>query len=136
MADHLPDNQITACQACGASWSDGSFSEDCEQCGGGGMTRDCAWCQGSCGRQWQRRVLDSWDFNEAQWIAGCGAKCSTCQAAWGQHQHTPDCDECGGGSMLRLCPDCDGECRAPRTRDVPATWQAKHAIWLGSCTAK
>lgn len=60
-----------SCQQCGASWSEGSFSEDCAACGGGAMDRACLVCEGACGAEWRRAVVDSQDSGEAHWIGAC-----------------------------------------------------------------
>ena len=128
-----PEQRTTACASCGALWSEGKFSEDCKECGGGAMSCDCLWCGGLCGNVWQRRVIDSWDEKEAQWLGGCGAKCSSCGAHWGTLKFTAGCDECGGGGLAAKCPDCDGACRVLRMRDVAKSWQEHRAHWTNAC---
>lgn len=123
----------TACGSCGAVWSNGDHTGGCAECGGGAMSRSCAWCDGVCGETWTRRVIDSWDEREAQWVGGCAAKCSSCGAAWGTMKHTVGCDECGGGSLMARCPDCDGACGVFRERDVAASWRAHRAVWKNAC---
>ena len=59
------------CTNCGANWSRGEYSEECEQCGGGSMTRSCVFCGGKCGGTSKRMVMDSWDFNSAHWLIEC-----------------------------------------------------------------
>ena len=63
---------MAQCLDCGADWSEGAWSPDCLQCGGGSMTILCPICQGKCGQFWQRAVMDSRDFHEAHWVGRCG----------------------------------------------------------------
>jgi len=128
--DH--DVQRFACQSCGADWSAGEFDAECAECGGGALERQCGFCDGVCGAVWKRRVIDSWDEAEAQWIGGCAANCSSCGARWGVMAHGPGCAECGGGSLIRPCPECDGAC-GMRERDVAASWQHHVAHWRATC---
>ena len=61
----------TGCYSCGADWSQGHFSDDCEECGGGGLERLCLLCGGQCGSYWKRAILDSHDFEVAHWAGRC-----------------------------------------------------------------
>jgi len=61
-----------SCQSCGAHWSEGAYSQDCKECGGGAMERPCFVCNGECGRMWSRAPIDSQDSHEAHWIGSCG----------------------------------------------------------------
>ena len=71
-SDHEPALDLTAvCVSCGARWHDGEHTAGCEECGGGALLRDCAFCGGVCGSTWRRMVLDSNDFRKAHWIAEC-----------------------------------------------------------------
>jgi hypothetical protein len=65
-------NFIVNCTTCGADWSAGLWTPDCEECGGGAMTIPCPTCGGQCGNVWQRAVMDSWDFQLAHWVGSCG----------------------------------------------------------------
>ena len=47
-----------SCITCGAHWSKGVYSEDCEECGGGAMARACPVCGGKCEKIWNRAPLD------------------------------------------------------------------------------
>jgi hypothetical protein len=60
------------CTSCGADWGAGGWSDGCEECGGGAMSRDCPLCQGRCGTIAQRAVIDSNDERCAHWIGACG----------------------------------------------------------------
>ena len=59
------------CNSCDADWSDGGFTDGCTECGGGAMTRNCILCNGKCGAEYSRAVIDSWDSGEAHWIGSC-----------------------------------------------------------------
>ena len=63
---------MASCTNCGANWSEGHFTEECLQCGGGAMERPCGVCKGRCGQSWKRAVIDSQDENEAHWVGACG----------------------------------------------------------------
>lgn len=60
------------CHSCNANWSQGNFTEGCDECGGGAMRRSCLVCGGECGRTWDRAPMDSQDFHQAHWIGSCG----------------------------------------------------------------
>jgi hypothetical protein len=60
------------CTSCGAHWGAGRWSDGCEECGGGGMSRNCPICQGRCGTTVRRAVIDSNDERCAHWIGACG----------------------------------------------------------------
>ena len=62
---------IFQCSSCEAIWSEGEFGEDCLECGGGAMERNCYLCNGQCGSVYLRAVIDSWDTGEAHWNGGC-----------------------------------------------------------------
>ena len=62
---------MASCTDCGADWSQGRFSVDCKQCGGGALEIDCPVCEGKCGAKWQRAVMDSQDFGLAHWFGSC-----------------------------------------------------------------
>ena len=59
------------CTTCGANWNENEYTNDCIECGGGGMEHGCISCNGRCGSVWKRAVLDSWDTGEAHWIGRC-----------------------------------------------------------------
>lgn len=39
-----------------------------------------------------------------------GQKCLSCGVCWGANEFSFDCKECGGYSMNKPCPKCDGSC--------------------------
>src|SRR5512136_244301 len=66
--------QIKAeCLSCGAAWSNGEYSKDCKECGGGALERACIVCDGNCGTLWKRAIVDSNDTGEAHWIGSCAS---------------------------------------------------------------
>src|SRR5581483_7936544 len=67
------------CRNCGANWSQGQWSLECPQCGGGALEMACPICDGTCGQRLVRAIVDSQDYNRAHWIGGCGYQC-TCSA--------------------------------------------------------
>lgn len=62
------------CLTCGAVWTEGNFSDNCEECGGGAMENTCLLCGGICGKTWSRMVIDSHDSHTAHWLGGCGGR--------------------------------------------------------------
>lgn len=59
------------CGTCGAHWTGGEHTADCEECGGGAMSRPCSLCGGRCGAVLQRAPLDSRDYRVAHWVGSC-----------------------------------------------------------------
>lgn len=59
------------CVTCGAVWTDGGFTPDCEECGGGHLQRPCIICGGRCGATMTRAVDDSNDSGIAHWAGRC-----------------------------------------------------------------
>ena len=64
--------RIATCLSCGARWSDGRFSAQCAECGGGAMEAPCLVCGGRCGEKWLRDVSDSNDSHRGHWAGRCG----------------------------------------------------------------
>ena len=62
--------RTAACLTCGAVWSEGRFTEGCEECGGGAMERPCLFCGGLCGNRALRAVSDSNDSHVSHWAMG------------------------------------------------------------------
>ena len=62
---------MSACTTCGAYWSEGQFTKNCEECGGFAMTRSCPTCQGQCGAIWRRQVNMSNALGVAYFKGGC-----------------------------------------------------------------
>lgn len=60
-----------SCLTCGAIWSDGHFTENCSECGGGAMERLCLVCGGRCGAVMLRAVSDSNDSGLGHWAGRC-----------------------------------------------------------------
>ena len=60
-----------SCRTCGAAWSDGLFTKDCEECAGGAMVRPCFVCGGRCGLVMLRAVSDSNDSGIGHWAGAC-----------------------------------------------------------------
>src|SRR5437762_939166 len=61
------------------------------------------------------------------------ATCATCGADWENGRFTPDCRECGGGSMERSCIVCRGRCNAVFRRAVDDSHEAHVGHWVGTC---
>ena len=59
--------------------------------------------------------------------------CFTCGVRWHEDHVTLDCPECGGYSMSRPCPHCDGKCGSQWKRDIRATHENHAAVWTGVC---
>jgi hypothetical protein len=80
------------CRNCGANWSQGQFSVDCQQCGGEALEVPCLMCDGTCGRRFDRAIVDSQDYNKAHWVGHCGYQC--------------DCSYSDDRDEARYCPSC------------------------------
>jgi len=61
------------------------------------------------------------------------ATCRRCAADWRGGAYSPDCAECGGGAMVRLCPACGGACGAVWRRLVIDSNDSGEAHWAGHC---
>lgn len=59
--------------------------------------------------------------------------CFTCGVSWRESHVSLDCSECGGYSMQRPCPCCDGKCQNIWTRDLPQSHKYHKAKWEGEC---
>lgn len=59
--------------------------------------------------------------------------CFTCGVSWNQEHVSLDCSECGGYSLQRPCPLCDGRCPAAWKRDLTMTHASGKARWIGEC---
>jgi hypothetical protein len=62
---------VAHCFTCNAEWTAGRYSEACEECGGGAMTRPCTICGGRCGVVMRRAVSDSNDSGLGHWAGRC-----------------------------------------------------------------
>ncbi|KAK3876320.1 hypothetical protein Pcinc_018886 [Petrolisthes cinctipes] len=59
--------------------------------------------------------------------------CYTCGVSWSDNHVSLDCRECGGYSLERPCPLCDGKCRNSWRRDVSMSHSVGKAHWEGEC---
>ncbi|XP_015186812.1 PREDICTED: uncharacterized protein LOC107071900 [Polistes dominula] len=59
--------------------------------------------------------------------------CFTCGVSWSQDHVSLDCSECGGYSLQRPCPLCDGRCRKEWKRDLTMSHASGKARWDGEC---
>ncbi len=64
------------------------------------------------------------------------ATCRSCAARWGEGEYSPDCRECGGGAMVRECPECGGICGACWRRAVQDSHDSREAHWIGRCARR
>ena len=62
--------------------------------------------------------------------------CFKCGVNWHEGQVTLDCSECGGYSMSRPCPECDGKCGSLWLRNISASHENHAAVWTGVCIQK
>ncbi|MBS9715983.1 hypothetical protein ACFFUT_01500 [Pseudohalocynthiibacter aestuariivivens] len=62
------------CPVCKSDWSLDEFDPGCFCCGGGALVRDCPVCDGRCGAEFRRAILDSQDSGEAHWNGSCLSK--------------------------------------------------------------
>lgn len=61
------------------------------------------------------------------------SSCFTCGVSWNDDHVSLDCFECGGYSMHRPCPICEGKCQRTWTRDVAMSHAMNKAHWEGEC---
>ncbi|KAK3087309.1 hypothetical protein FSP39_004510 [Pinctada imbricata] len=61
--------------------------------------------------------------------------CHLCGQCWYDGKYTPDCRECGGYSLTRPCPVCNGQCKTVWSRDVKSSHSFHEAHWDGECDA-
>ncbi|KAL9925992.1 protein pinocchio [Glossina fuscipes] len=59
--------------------------------------------------------------------------CFTCGVSWTDDHVSLDCSECGGYSVERPCPLCDGQCGVQWKRDFTMSHATGKARWLGVC---
>ncbi|XP_012228477.1 protein pinocchio [Linepithema humile] len=59
--------------------------------------------------------------------------CFTCGVSWSEEHVSLDCSECGGYSLQRPCPLCDGRCRTVWKRDLTMSHASGKARWIGEC---
>ncbi|XP_068140386.1 protein pinocchio isoform X1 [Drosophila tropicalis] len=59
--------------------------------------------------------------------------CFTCGVSWTDDHVSLDCSECGGYSLERSCPLCDGQCGVQWKRDFAMSHACSQARWLGVC---
>lgn len=61
------------------------------------------------------------------------SSCFTCGVSWNEDHVSLDCFECGGYSMERPCPVCDGSCKQIWRRDLAMSHSMRKAHWEGEC---
>nr|XP_053629428.1 protein pinocchio-like isoform X1 [Cherax quadricarinatus] len=59
--------------------------------------------------------------------------CYTCGVSWSDNHVSLDCRECGGYSLERPCPLCDGKCHSSWRRDISMSHSVGKAHWEGEC---
>uniref|UniRef100_A0A1B6LTC9 Protein pinocchio n=1 Tax=Graphocephala atropunctata TaxID=36148 RepID=A0A1B6LTC9_9HEMI len=59
--------------------------------------------------------------------------CFTCGVSWLEDHVCLDCSECGGYSLQRPCPLCDGCCGSSWKRDLSMSHACGKARWSGKC---
>ncbi|EEB19518.1 conserved hypothetical protein [Pediculus humanus corporis] len=59
--------------------------------------------------------------------------CFTCGVSWQDEHVSLDCSECGGYSLVRPCPTCEGRCDSIWKRDLTMTHASGKARWEGKC---
>nr|XP_014086554.1 protein pinocchio isoform X2 [Bactrocera oleae]XP_036225490.1 protein pinocchio isoform X2 [Bactrocera oleae]XP_036225491.1 protein pinocchio isoform X2 [Bactrocera oleae] len=59
--------------------------------------------------------------------------CFTCGVSWTDDHVSLDCSECGGYSLERPCPLCDGQCGVLWKRDFTMSHAYSKARWHGVC---
>ncbi|KAL7741217.1 hypothetical protein ACLKA6_015107 [Drosophila palustris] len=59
--------------------------------------------------------------------------CFTCGVSWTDDHVSLDCSECGGYSLERPCPLCDGQCGVQWKRDFAMSHACSKARWVGVC---
>ncbi|XP_076282535.1 protein pinocchio [Lasioglossum baleicum] len=59
--------------------------------------------------------------------------CFTCGVSWSEDHVSLDCSECGGYSLQRPCPLCDGRCHTAWKRDLTMSHASGKARWIGEC---
>ncbi|CAG9773786.1 unnamed protein product [Ceutorhynchus assimilis] len=83
--------------------------------------------------------IASWGFNHADTMLtieelrdqlNC---CFTCGVSWADRHVSLDCSECGGYSMERPCPKCEGACGSTWKRDLSTSHSSNKAKWTGEC---
>jgi len=62
--------------------------------------------------------------------------CFTCGVSWADSHVSLDCSECGGYSMERPCPKCEGACGAVWKRDLSMSHASSKARWTGECKSQ
>ncbi|KAL7294083.1 hypothetical protein TKK_0012117 [Trichogramma kaykai] len=62
--------------------------------------------------------------------------CFTCGVSWIEEHVSLDCSECGGYSLKRPCPECNGQCNVDWKRDLTMSHASGKARWTGECGLK
>jgi len=60
-------------------------------------------------------------------------RCTHCNANWTSGEFSDDCEQCGGGALVRACWVCGGRCGGQFTRSVLDSWDTGIAHWVGAC---
>ncbi|XP_015918409.1 protein pinocchio [Parasteatoda tepidariorum] len=79
------------------------------------------------------QVPDTSDMLTLEGLRRTYNSCSKCGVSWYDDHVSLDCTECGGYSMTRPCPTCNGECGNKWRRDVKSSRVKKQAQWHGTC---
>ncbi|KAK2704120.1 uncharacterized protein LOC136041239 [Artemia franciscana] len=61
------------------------------------------------------------------------SSCFSCGVNWQENQMSLDCGECGGYTVDRPCPACEGKCGASWKRDATSSHCLGKASWTGEC---
>lgn len=62
--------------------------------------------------------------------------CFTCGVSWHEDHVSLDCRECGGYSLERPCPLCEGRCNSIWKRDLTMSHASGKARWEGECALR
>ena len=74
-----------------------------------------------------------YDMLTFEYLRSLYRSCYMCGVSWHEDHVTLDCRECGGYSMSRPCPQCDGKCGSLWLRNIRATHEIHSAVWTGVC---
>ncbi|XP_029635495.1 protein pinocchio-like [Octopus sinensis] len=61
------------------------------------------------------------------------ATCHLCRECWFNNSYSDNCCECGGYSLSRPCPICQGQCSQIWTRNIRSSHTYHQAYWDGTC---
>lgn len=77
--------------------------------------------------------LSSDTLNLEDLKAQLGQSCLSCGVCWTDDHFSFDCAECGGYSIKKPCPKCNGSCGNVWTRDFSMSHTYRAAKWNGTC---